>query len=334
MNKFLIIFLLAFATCKFDVDKIMLIEYQKFIKKYNKNYKSMDEYLAKFEVFKKNVLESFSRSNPTFKTGVTKFSDMTQEEFAKNYLGLNYADLNKESFEPVTITKFGAAPPSFDWRNEGRVSEVKEQGNCKSCYAFTTIGNLEGLYYAKTKVMTPLSEQMIVDCDNVDRGCHGGLMIDTIEWIKSNGGIMAEKDYPYKGKKGLSCKKKPEKYVDLKVTGYKRLGSTDQIFDCVDENQVKEFLYENGPLIAAVNGDYLKSYTGGIVDVPMEICHYSGINHGVLIVGYGTEGSTNMDYWTVKNSLGKDWGESGYFRIRRGAGTCGINCYIMTATIE
>ena len=334
MNKFLIIFLLAFATCKFDVDKIMLIEYQKFIKKYNKNYKSMDEYLAKFEVFKKNVFESFSRSNPTFKTGVTKFSDMTQEEFAKNYLGLNYADLNKENFEAVTITKFGAAPPSFDWRNEGRVSEVKEQGNCKACYAFTTIGNLEGLYYAKTKVMTPLSEQMIVDCDNVDGGCRGGLMKDTIEWIKSNGGIMAEKDYPYKGKKGLSCKKKPEKYVDLKVTGYKRLGSTDRIFDCVDENQIKEFLYENGPLIAAVNSDHLKSYTGGIVDVPMEICHYSGINHGVLIVGYGTEGSTNMDYWTVKNSLGKDWGESGYFRIRRGAGTCGINCYIMTATIE
>jgi cathepsin F len=334
MKKFLIIFLLAFATCKFDVDKIMLIEYQKFIKKYNKNYKSMDEYLAKFEVFKKNVFESFSRSNPTFKTGVTKFSDMTQEEFAKNYLGLNYADLNKENFEPVTITKFGAAPPSFDWRNEGRVSEVKEQGNCKACYAFTTIGNLEGLYYAKTKVMTPLSEQMIVDCDNVDGGCRGGLMKDTIEWIKSNGGIMAEKDYPYKGKKGLSCKKKPEKYVDLKVTGYKRLGSTDRIFDCVDENQIKEFLYENGPLIAAVNSDHLKSYTGGIVDVPMEICHYSGINHGVLIVGYGTEGSTNMDYWTVKNSLGKDWGESGYFRIRRGAGTCGINCYIMTATIE
>jgi cathepsin F len=334
MNKFLIIFLLAFATCKFDVDKIMLIEYQKFIKKYSKNYKSMDEYLAKFEVFKKNVFESFSRSNPTFKTGVTKFSDMTQEEFAKNYLGLNYADLNKENFEPVTITKFGAAPPSFDWRNEGRVSEVKEQGNCKACYAFTTIGNLEGLYYAKTKVMTPLSEQMIVDCDNVDGGCRGGLMKDTIEWIKSNGGIMAEKDYPYKGKKGLSCKKKPEKYVDLKVTGYKRLGSTDRIFDCVDENQIKEFLYENGPLIAAVNSDHLKSYTGGIVDVPMEICHYSGINHGVLIVGYGTEGSTNMDYWTVKNSLGKDWGESGYFRIRRGAGTCGINCYIMTATIE
>ena len=334
MNKFLIIFLLAFATCKFDVDKIMLIEYQKFIKKYSKNYKSMDEYLAKFEVFKKNVFESFSRSNPTFKTGVTKFSDMTQEEFANNYLGLNYADLNKENFEAVTITKFGAAPPSFDWRNEGRVSEVKEQGNCKACYAFTTIGNLEGLYYAKTKVMTPLSEQMIVDCDNVDGGCRGGLMKDTIEWIKSNGGIMAEKDYPYKGKKGLSCKKKPEKYVDLKVTGYKRLGSTDRIFDCVDENQIKEFLYENGPLIAAVNGMFLQDYIKGILDYPSDICSSAYINHGVLIVGYGTEGSTNMDYWTVKNSLGKDWGESGYFRIRRGAGTCGINCYIMTATIE
>ena len=259
---------------------------------------------------------------------------MTQEEFAKNYLSLNYADLNNENFEPVTITKFGAAPPSFDWRNEGRVSEVKDQGTCKSCYAFTTIGNLEGLYYAKTKVMTPLSEQMIVDCDNVDRGCHGGLMIDTIEWIKSNGGIMAEKDYPYKGKKGLSCKKKPEKYVDLKVTGYKRLGSTDRIFDCVDENQIKEFLYENGPLIAAVNGRFLQDYIKGILDYPSDVCSSAYIDHAVLIVGYGTEGSTNMDYWTVKNSLGKDWGESGYFRIRRGAGTCGINCYIMTATIE
>jgi cathepsin F len=259
---------------------------------------------------------------------------MTQEEFAKNYLGLNYADLNKENFEAVTITKFGAAPPSFDWRNEGRVSEVKEQGNCKACYAFTTIGNLEGLYYAKTKVMTPLSEQMIVDCDNVDGGCRGGLMKDTIEWIKSNGGIMAEKDYPYKGKKGLSCKKKPEKYVDLKVTGFKRLGSTAEIFDCVDENQIKEFLYENGPLIAAVNGMFLQDYIKGILDYPSDICSSAYINHGVLIVGYGTEGSTNMDYWTVKNSLGKDWGESGYFRIRRGAGTCGINCYIMTATIE
>ena len=173
---------------------------------------------------------------------------------------------------------------------------------------------------------------MIIDCDEVHGGCRGGLMEYSLDWIKQNGGIMSEKDYRFRGYKG-SCKKKEEKYVDLKVTGYKRLGTPGKKWDCVDENQVKEFLYENGPLIAALNGDYLKSYTGGIFDGPAD-CTPGGINKAVVIVGYGNEGSINMDYWIVKNSWGKDWGELGYFRIRRGTGTCGINCYIMTATIE
>ena len=174
-----------------------------------------------------------------------------------------------------------------------------------------------------------IKETKIIDCDPEHGGCSGGLMQYSLDWIKKNGGIMAEKDYLFSGIKG-PCKKKEEKYVDLKVTGYKKLGSPDKIWDCVDENQVKEFLYENGPLIAAINGDYLKSYTGGIIDP----CTAGGIDKAVLIIGYGNEGSTNMDYWIVKNSWGKDWGESGYFRIRRGTGACGINCYIMTATVE
>ena len=313
----------------------MFDQFQKFITKYNKKYLSMNEFLTRFQNFRRNFHSLYESNGGSFTTGVTKFSDMTRSEFASNYLTLNYDTLDNTNFESVTIKEFGAAPPSFDWRKEGRVSPVKDQriSPCKCCYAFSTIANLESLYYVKTGVMTPLSEQMIIDCDEIHGGCNGGIMQYSIDFIKRNGGIMAEKDYKFTGYKG-PCFKKESKYVDLKVTGLKRLGRIDKVWDCVDENQIKEFLYQNGPLIAALNGDGLQHYTRGIIDLPSDNCSSDGINQGVLLVGYGNEGSTNMDYWIVKNSWGKDWGESGYFRIRRGAGTCGINCYIMTATIE
>ena len=239
MNKFLIIFILAIVSCDTEMDKFMFDQFQKFMTKYHKKYESMNEFLLRFETFRRNF-HLLGDSNGSFTTGITKFSDMTQSEFSKNFLTLD--------FNP----------------SEGRVSPVKNQGNkCSCCYAFSTIANLESLYYAKTKVMTPLSEQMIIDCDTEHGGCSGGLMQYSLDWIKKNGGIMAEKDYLFSGIKG-PCKKKEEKYVDLKVTGYKKLGEPDKVWNCVDENQIKEFLYANGPLIAAINGDYLKSYTGGI----------------------------------------------------------------------
>ena len=117
----------------------------------------------------------------------------------------------------------------------------------------------------------------------------------------------------------------------MKVTGYKKLGSSWSTWSAVDEDEIKEFLYENGPLAIALNADPLQTYSSGIIDLPESKCPSSGINHAVLLVGYGTSG---LDYWIVKNSWGSSWGERGYFRIRRGNGTCGINCYITTALVS
>ena len=332
MNKFLIVFVFALVASNVDVDTIMFQQFQKFIKKYHKRYASINEYLARFEVFKRNVMAAFTE-NASYQTGITKFSDLTQQEFAKTYLNLNYDAMAVANFNPYVVQVKNAAPDAWDWREKGYVSPVKDQGSCGSCWAFSTVGNLEGLYYKEKQTMVTLSEQMLVDCDTYDSGCNGGLMENTFTWLKENGGIMTDTDYPYKGRKG-TCQSDETKYVDMQITGYTKLGSGSSTWDPVDEDEIKEFLYETGPLAVALNANPLQTYSSGILDKTSSQCPTSGMNHAVTMVGYGHDDSQDKDYWIVKNSWGKNWGEDGYFRIRRGTGCCGINCYITTAKVS
>ena len=329
MNKFLIALLIALVSCNVEMDTMLHNQFQKFIKKYNKKYSSVNEYLARFEVFKMNVMNLYKESQK-YKTGITKFSDLTQQEFAKIYLNLNYDAMAVANFNPAHPSFSNAAPDSFDWRDKGLVTPVRDQGMCGSCWAFSTVANLEGLYYKLKGVAVDLSEQILVDCDTYDSACNGGLMEYAFQWIKENG-METEEDYPYTGYKG-SCKADPSKYIDMKVTGWKKLGSSTSTWSPVDEEEIKEFLYETGPLAIALNANPLQTYSGGILDKTSSQCPVSGINHAVTLVGYGAE--SGVDYWIVKNSWGANWGENGYFRIRRGNGTCGINCYITTGTVS
>ena len=329
MNKFLIFLVFALVACDMDIDAIMFQQFQKFIKKYHKKYNSMNEFLARYEVFRRNVMATFEE-NLSYRTGITKFSDLTQQEFARTYLNLNYDAMAVANFNPYIVKISNAAPDSWDWRDKGYVSPVKDQGSCGSCWAFATVANLEGLYYKHYSKMVTMSEQMLVDCDTIDSACDGGLMEYSFTWLQQNGGINNDIDYPYKGVKS-TCKKDASKYVNMKVTGYTKLGSSSSTWSPVDEDEIKEFLYETGPLAVALNANPLQTYTGGILDKTSSQCSTSGINHAVTMVGYGTEGK---DYWIVKNSWGASWGESGYFRIKRGSGTCGINCYITTAKVS
>ena len=331
MNKFLLVLVIALVACESDLDSLIFQQFQKFIKKYQKKYESINEFLARYEVFRRNVMATFKEENGSYQTGITKFSDLTKQEFAKIYLNLNYDAMAVANFDPTIVKISNAAPSAYDWRDYNRVSDVKDQGSCGSCWAFATVANLEGLYAAEKGVIKTFSEQMLVDCDTSDSGCNGGLMEYSFTWLKKNGGIMYEADYPYKGTKS-TCKSDSSKYADFKVTGYKKLGSSWSTWSAVDEDEIKEFLYETGPLAIALNADPLQTYTSGILDLTSTKCPSSGINHAVTLVGYGTESST--DYWIIKNSWGKSWGESGYFRIRRGNGTCGVNCYITTALVS
>ncbi len=192
------------------------------------------------------------------------------------------------------------------------------------------MANLEGLYYLTKSNLITFSEQELVDCDTYDSGCNGGLMENSFTWLSENG-IMTDADYPYVGIK-QECQLDPSKYVDMKVTGYEKLEDAYGNWDPVDEEKMKDFLYETAPLAIALNATPLQTYTGGIIDKTSSQCPTYGINHAVTLVGYGNEGG--VDYWLVKNSWGQDWGEQGYFRMTRGKGTCGINCYVTTATVS
>ena len=227
--KFLFVLLIALATCETDIDAIMFQQFQKFIKKYHKKYTSVNEFLARYEVFKRNTMLTFQENN-SYQTGITKFSDLTHQEFARTYLNLNYDAMAMANFEPYIVKKTNAAPASWDWREKGLVGPVKDQGQCGSCWAFTTVANLEGLYYKAKGVMVQMSEQMLVDCDTYDSGCNGGLMERAFTWISENGGsIMKQADYPYKAIKS-TCKADSSKYIDMIVTGYTKLGSSSSVF--------------------------------------------------------------------------------------------------------
>ena len=331
MNKFFLAFLFALVSCDFDVEEMMFYRFQRFITKYHKKYNSVQEFLARYEVFKRNCMIAF-KDNSSHRTGITKFSDLTPQEFSKIYLNLNYDALAIANFDPYIVKVSNAAPDAFDWRDRGMVTPVRDQGACGSCWAFATVANLEGLYYMFKGVVVDLSEQLLVDCDTNDSGCNGGLMEYAFTWLVKNG-METEEDYPYTGFKG-TCKADKTKYIDMKVTGYKKLGKSSSTWSPVDEDEIKEFLYETGPLAVALNADILQTYTGGVIDVSSSECPASGINHAVTMVGYGHDDTVNKDYWIIKNSWGANWGEEGYFRIKRGSGTCGINNYITTATVS
>lgn len=307
-------------------------EFVDFIQKYHKTYSSIEEYINRFMIFKKKYLRLFeeketNNSPKTWEKGITKFSDLTKQEFRKTYLNLNPIMFESIPEMETDFSTKNEAPDEFNWLDEMPFDYVKDQGPCGSCYAFSAIGNLEALYYLQNKKSIRLSEQMIVDCDDDDAGCNGGLMDIVFNWIKNNGGIQLGEDYPYTGRQG-KCVSDSSKYVkDLKVVGFTKK-------QYMNEKDMKEMLYETGPLAIALNADLLDAYKGGIILSDVNECDPDIINHAVVLVGYGYDKENDLDYWICKNSWNTDWGENGYFRMQRNKGACGINDYVTTAIIE
>jgi cathepsin F len=294
---------------KYDYDSRFLV--------FVSNYKAMMEIKAQQQKV----------GDMSFQVGETPFLDMSPEEFKSKYLNLKVSSLDQIKKNAIgELNKANDIPDSFDWRLHEAVTEVRNQGGCGSCWAFSAVQNIEGQFALKTHNLGFFSPQQLVDCDHEgeDAGCNGGLMDSAFQYIQKTKGLESETDYQYEGKNG-ACRYDESKAL-AKVKGYRFAPSQN-------EDEIAAMLVQTGPLAIALDATPLQFYFGGIYKPWFSwSCKKNANNHAVLLVGYGVE--KGVKYWIVKNSWGKRWGEKGYFRILRGDGTCGINTYVISADLE
>eukprot|EP00331_Platyophrya_macrostoma_P034105 CAMPEP_0176450676 /NCGR_PEP_ID=MMETSP0127-20121128/27299_1 /TAXON_ID=938130 /ORGANISM="Platyophrya macrostoma, Strain WH" /LENGTH=322 /DNA_ID=CAMNT_0017838419 /DNA_START=27 /DNA_END=995 /DNA_ORIENTATION=+ len=288
---------------------------------HKKMYSKVEE-KYRFQVFKQNLglIQKYQQADPQATYGVTRFADLTPLEFKYTHLGFkstNKTD-NRNAYRP-NITDI---PASFDWREKGAVTDVKNQGMCGSCWAFSTTQNIEGQNFIHHNELVVLSEQQLVDCDKIDEGCNGGDMSIAFQWLADHGGLASEGDYPYTGSDD-ECKFNSS-MAKVQLTGYMNIST--------NETEIAQSLVELGPLSIGVVADPWQFYIAGIAN-PW-FCT-GELDHGVLLVGYGHGWGivAAADYWIVKNSWGSWWGESGYIRLERGSGVCGMNQDVTTSII-
>jgi len=201
---------------------------------------------------------------------------------------------------------------------------VKNQGQCGDCWAFSTTGNIEGQWALAGHTLTSLSEQNLCDCDHTciqgvcDQCCDGGLLVNSFTYVIKNGGLDTEASYPYRGEAGR-CKFSQQN-VGAKITSFQQIAH--------DPVQMATTVANQGPLSIAVDAESWQFYNSGIIKSDCG----TQLDHAVLIVGYGTKGST--PYWIVKNSWGKSWGMQGYLMVERGPDDmCGIDKAPITSVV-
>jgi C1A family cysteine protease len=298
------------------------------MKKYEKHYNSLEHFINKFDTFVENYrfIKEFNIGSSkcinicipaNISLGENYFMDLSQEEF-KQFHNLQIESKSiTNTCSSFTSSTSSYTPSSIDWREKGAVTPVKDQGQCGSCWAFSSTGSMEGAWEIKTGSLISFSEEQLIDCSYGKKygnfGCNGGLMDSAFQYAVDYG-MCSEEDYSY-----TASIENCEQCVPLA-----------HFSGCIDVTPNNEADLEKavamGPVSVAIEADakVFQFYKSGIIS---DTSCGTNLDHGVLIVGYGADDST--DYWIVKNSWGTSWGENGYVRIQKTdstntKGICGI----------
>lgn len=254
-------------------------------------------------IFEENlakIMKHNSDETQTYKEGINQFTGLTQAEFVANYLG-SYAPqgLQAEEIQEVSWREDNA---DVDWTTKGGVSPVKNQGQCGSCWAFSTTGVLESWSMLNGNTVS-LSEQQLVDCSRPqgNQGCNGGWPSSALNYVKANG-ITTESAYAYTAKDG-QCKTQGGSF---KISGYASASGCNGLANAI----------QSRPVSVTVDANNWSRYSSGAFNN----CGTS-IDHAVLLVGI-VGGN-----WKIKNSWGPSWGEKGFIRLAGSGNTCGVCAY-------
>ncbi|KAK4754103.1 hypothetical protein SAY87_002207 [Trapa incisa] len=301
--------------------------YDSWLLEYGKAYaNALEERERRFEIFKENLRfideHNSAVPNRSYRLGLNKFADLTNEEYRAVFLGTRIDPKRRVMRARAASSRYAVRvgdhlPEAVDWRARGAVNPVKNQGSCGSCWAFSTVAAVEGINQIVTGKLISLSEQELVDCDRrYNSGCSGGLMDYAFRFIIKNGGLDSERDYPYKGVNARCDRSKVNSKV-VSIDGYEDVPPSD-------EKALKKAVAHQ-PVSVAIeaSGRSFQLYESGVFTGECG----TELDHGVVVVGYGSE--DGVDYWVVRNSWGSDWGEEGYIRMERnvkgyGWGKCGI----------
>ncbi|MCE5165951.1 hypothetical protein HAX54_013387 [Datura stramonium] len=286
--------------------------FQEWKQKHGKVYKDEKEEEMRLESFKGNVKyivekNSKRKSDSDHLVGLTKFADMSNEEFRHVHTSKIKIPFNKKktiqmnNVEKKPTPASCDVPPSKDWRKHGAVTEVKDQGQCGACWAFSACGAMEGINAIAAGELISLSEQELINCDNsYNNGCEGGLMDPAFEWVINNGGIDSAADYPYTAYSQGFCNYKKVNHKVVTIDGYQDVPQEESALLCAVAQQ---------PVSVGIDGSSpdFQLYRGGIYDGECS-SDPDNLSHAVLIVGYGSDGYD--DYWIIKNSWGLSRGST------------------------